>query len=136
MIVTRKSQLLLNFFNLRVVIDGNTIYQLDKEQSVVIPLSTNRPRIVVTDGFHYTQSLEVVYHQINTYYLKVVCAIDDNLLAAGSLLLALLYLVGLTSGIVFIQLLSFIPILYFLYSFYINRRDYIKVKLTIPKRGL
>lgn len=128
--------MLLNYFNLRVVIDGNTIYQLDKEKSIVIPLSTNRLQIVVTDGFHYTQSLEVVYHQINTYYLKVVCAIDDNLLAVGSLLLGLFYLVGLTSGIVFIQLLSFIPVLYFLYSFYINRRDFIKVKLTFPGKSL
>lgn len=130
LVVTRKSQLLLNFFNIRVVVNGNQIYQLDKEQSVVIPLENNRPKLVVTDGFHYTQSLEVACQRITTYYLKIVCAIDDNLIAAGMVLLGLFYIVGLVSGIPLLQALSFLPIIYFLYYYYINREEFIKVKLV------
>lgn len=128
--ITRKSQFLLNFFNVRVVVNGNQIYQLDKERSVVISLETNHPQLVVTDGFHYTRSLEVACNQLTTYYLKVVCAIDDNLIAVGLLLLGLFYVVGLVSGIVLLQILSFLPIVYFLYYYYINRKEFIKVKLV------
>jgi hypothetical protein len=130
LVVTRQSQLLLNFFNVRVVVNGNQIYQLDKEQSVVIPLENNRPQLVVTDGFHYTQSLEVACQRITTYYLKIICAIDDNLIAVGLVLWGLFYIVGLVSGILLLQALSFLPILYFLYYYYINREEFIKVKLV------
>lgn len=122
--------MLLNFFKVRVVVNGNQIYQLDKEQSVVIPLEDSRPKLVVTDGFHYTQSLEVACHRITTYYLKIVCAIDDNLIAAGLVLWGLFYVVGLVSGILLLQGLSFLPILYFLYYYYVNREEFIKVKLV------
>ena len=115
---------------MRVVVNGNRIYQLDKEQSVVIPLEDNRPKLVVTDGFHYTQSLEVACQRITTYYLKIVCAIDDNLIAVGLLLVSLFYIVGLVSGIPLLQALSFLPIIYFLYYYYINREEFIKVKLV------
>lgn len=121
---------MLNFFKVRVVVNGNQIYQLDKEQSVVIPLEDSRPKLVVTDGFHYTHSLEVACHRITTYYLKIVCAIDDNLIAAGLVLWGLFYVVGLVSGILLLQALSFLPILYFLYYYYINREEFIKVKLV------
>lgn len=128
--ITRKSQFLLNFFNVRVVVNGNQIYQLDKERSVVIPVETNHPQLVVTDGFHYTRSVEVACSRLTTYYLKVVCAIDDNLIAVGLLLLGLFYFVGLVSGIVLLQIFSFLPIVYFLYYYYINRKEFIQVKLV------
>lgn len=115
---------------MRVVVNGNAIYQLEKERSIVIPLESNRPKLVVTDGFHYTQSLEVACNRITTYYLKVVCAIDDNLIAVGLLLLGLFYIVGLVSGILLLQCLSFLPIIYFLYYYYVNRKEFIKVKLV------
>ena len=115
---------------MRIVVNGNQIYQLDKEQSVVIPLENNRPQLVVTDGFHYTHSLEVACQRITTYYLKIVCALDDNLIAAGMVLMALFYIVGLVSGILLLQALSFLPIIYFLYYYYINREEFIKVKLV------
>ena len=112
MVITRKSSLLLNLFNVRVVVDGNKIYQLEKESSVIIGCPHNRPRIVVTNGFHHSPCFEVMYNQMQIYYLNVACALDDNLLAAGSLLLILLYLAGLTSGIILLKVLSFLPIFF------------------------
>jgi hypothetical protein len=128
-VITRKSSLLLNLFNVRVVVNGCEIYQLDRESSVVIGCSNNRPRIVVTNGFHHSPCFEVMYNQMQVYYFNVVCALDDNLLAAGSLLLVLLYVAGLTSGIVLLKVLSFLPIFYFLYIYYINRKEFIQVRM-------
>jgi hypothetical protein len=84
---------------------------------------------VATDGFHITKPVELNYHLPHTYFLKVVCAIDNNLLLTGVVLLIIFSLVGLTSDIVFIQYLSIVPILYFLFIYYIKRKEFIRIKV-------
>lgn len=108
--------------------NDKNIYQLDKNKPIIIPLANKHSKIVVTDGYHYTKSLELAYHQIHTYYFKVVCAINDEQLALGAILLSLFYFAGLTSGIIFMQVISVLPILYFLYWYYINRNDFLQIK--------
>ena len=127
-VVTLSQALLLKFFKIRVIANGNQIYQLEKDRSVTIPFTTNRPIIVVTDGFHYTKPLEIAYHHKHTYFLTVVCAIDDNRLAAGAILTALFYAIGFTSDIALIRFMSFIPLIYFVYLYYINRKNFIQIK--------
>ncbi len=111
-----------------MIANGNQIYELEKNHSVLIPFFSDYPTIVVTDGFHYTKPVKIKYHQKHTYFLTVVCAIDDNRLAAGTILTILLYSIGFTSGSLFLRLLSFVPLIYFLYLYYINRKDFIQVK--------
>ena len=98
---------------------------MENDGSVVINIENKQTKIVVTDGYHYTQPLEVVYHRFHTYYFKIVCAIDDNKLLAGLLLLLAFFSVGLISDIFIAKILSFLPILYFLYIYYINRKNFI-----------
>ncbi|MBD0331829.1 MAG: hypothetical protein ICV66_04180 [Chitinophagaceae bacterium] len=115
---------------IRVIVNGTDIYPLKKNEPVVINLTSNNPKIVVTDGYHITKSLELVYHHVHTYYFKVVCAIGDYQMAAGLFLLMLLYLLGTLSGIVLVRVLSFFPILYFLFLYYINRKDFLQIRAT------
>ena len=129
MVITRKSSLLLNLFNIRVIVNGSEIYQLEKDSSVVIGLNNNRPQIVVTNGFHHSPCFEVTYKQMQVCYFKVVCALDDNMLAAGGLMLILFYLAGLTSGLIILQIASFLPVFYFLYMYYVNRKKFIQIQL-------
>ncbi|HVG11583.1 MAG TPA: hypothetical protein VM843_01210, partial [Flavisolibacter sp.] len=91
----------------------------------------NRSTLVITDGFHFTQTLELRHQHREISYLSVVCTLDDDRLLAGAIVTFLLFLTGLTSGILFIQGLSFFPTLYFLYSYYINKRNFIKVKTSV-----
>lgn len=115
---------------MRVIANGNQIYQLDKGRSVVIPVQANYPSLVVTDGYHFTKPVRLNYNKVNVQYLTVACVIDDDRLIAGLILTALFYGVGLTSGILLVQVLSFLPILYFLYLFYVNRRQFLKLRLA------
>jgi len=127
-VVTRENQFLLNLLRVRLIVDGSAIYQLEKNKTVVIPLPTNHSKIVVTDGFHYSQPLEVVYHHIPVYYFKISCAVDNNKLLAGGVVTVLLFFAGLTSDIIWIMLLSLAPILFFLYQFYIRKKEFILIK--------
>lgn len=111
-----------------MVVNGSVIYQLEKGKPIVVPLSVNNSKIVVTDGFHITKPLEVVYHHINVYYFKVACAIEDDQLIIGLILLALLYTAGLTSDLLVLKLMSFLPLLYFMFLYYINRKAFLLIK--------
>jgi hypothetical protein len=126
-VVTRKSQMLLNFLQVRVIVNGTHIYSLAKEKPVVISLPKNHSNIVASDGYHFTQPMDLAFHQMHTLYFKVVCAIDDNQLAAGSTVLVLFYMVGLISDVLILRIFSFLPILYFLYVYYINRKRFIQI---------
>ncbi|HVE61474.1 MAG TPA: hypothetical protein VNA26_06630 [Chitinophagaceae bacterium] len=89
----------------------------------------NHVKIVVTDGFHYSQPLEV-NNNMHIDYLKIECAIDDVQLIVGTIIFSLIYAAGLTSGIFFLKLLSFLPLFYFLFLYYINRKKFLQIKPT------
>jgi len=97
-------------------------------ERVIISLDNNNPKVVVTDGYHFTKPLELVYHHLHTYYFKIVCAIDDTQLLAGCGVLVLFYLMGFVTGIFILKLLSLFPILYFLFLYYINRKEFIQIQ--------
>ena len=93
----------------------------------MITVMQNNPKVVVTDGYHITKPVELVYHHLDTYYLKVICAIDNMQLLACCFLLAVLYMIGLFSDIFVIKLASFLPVLYFLFYYYVNRKDFLQI---------
>ena len=127
-VVTRKKQILLSFLNIRIIVNGSQIYPVRHGQQVVISVERNNPRIVVTDGYHFTKPLELVYHHLHTYYFKIVCAIDDTQLVAGFSILAVFYLLGFFTGFFALKLFSLFPILYFLFLYYINRKEFIQIQ--------
>lgn len=126
-VITRKNQVLLSFLRIRAIINGAHIYPLLPGQQVWIRVEANRPRVVISDGYHFTQPMELVYHHLHTYYFKVICVIGDMQLLAGALLMAVLYLAGFYSGIFIVKLLSFAPIVYFLFFYYINRKEFLQI---------
>jgi hypothetical protein len=119
---------LLNFFKVRVIVNGTKIYGLKKEEKLIIPLEENNPKIVLTDGYHYTRPLEIVFHHIHTYYFRVVCIIDNHQLSVGIAMIFICYLLGFATGFFLLKLLSFFPVIYFLFFYYINRKDFLQIK--------
>jgi hypothetical protein len=109
------------------VINGKEIYPLSHSEPVKITVTENNPKVVVTDGYHFTKPMELVYHHLNTYYFKVICVIDDVQLIAGILLFVVLYLIGFYTGAFILKLVSFAPIVYFLFFYYINRKDFLEI---------
>ncbi len=127
--ITRESQFLINFLNIRVIVNGKDIYTLVPQKPVLISLNEKSVKLVATDGFHYTKALELSFQFPQTYHLKIGCAIDNNLLITGVVLLVISALVGLISDLALLRLLSFVPIFYFLFLYYVNRREFIKIRV-------
>jgi len=109
-------------------VNGTHIYALVKNKPIVVTIPTNPSRIVVTDGFHITKPLEVTYSHTRTYYFQIVCGIENDQLLVGTIIGGLVYMMGATSGMVLMQLLSIAPIIYFLFLYYINRKEFIQIR--------
>jgi hypothetical protein len=131
-VIRRTNQVLLSFLKIRVIVNNTDIYPLQNDQPVVIPVDINYPRIVVTDGFHFTKPLELVYEEPSYYRFDVSCAINDLQLLAGGFFLVLFYLLGFLTGFFILKLISFVPIVLFLFFYYINRKEFIRI---IPVRS-
>lgn len=126
-IITRKNQVLLSFLKIRVIINNKEIYPLLDCEPVVIPLENDNPKIVVTDGFHFTKPLELAFKQPSYFNFDVVCAIDDMQLLTAFIMLVVFYLLGFFTNFLPLKILSFMPIAWFLFYFYINRKDFIRI---------
>jgi hypothetical protein len=109
-------------------VNGSQIYYLEGSRPVVIPILRNGPRLVASDGFHHSAPLQLNYQKKNTFHFQVGCAIEDDQLIAGVVILAIIYAMGFTSDILFMKLLSFAPILYFIYLYYINRKAFLRFR--------
>lgn len=123
----RKNQVLLSFLKIRAVVNGREIYPLPDTKPVVIPVQVNNPRIVITDGYHITKPLKLVYKDLHTYCFKVACAISDVQLLGGFVVLVVLYLSGFYTDILALKVFSFFPLIYLLMFYYMNRREFIRL---------
>ena len=91
-------------------------------------MPTNPTKLVVTDGFHITNPVNVTYSRDYARYFTIVCVIEDAQLIVGFIMTLVLYAMGLTSGIIFLQLLSLVPIFYFLFLYYIRRNKFLRIQ--------
>jgi hypothetical protein len=118
----------LSFLNIRVIVNHKEIYPLTSSKPVVIETTEDSTKISVTDGYHFTPEIQLDFKRPSFYKLKVVCAIHDDQLFLGLILLSLFYLLGFYTDILPFKILSFLPILYFLVLYYLNRKKFIQVK--------
>jgi hypothetical protein len=111
-----------------VIVNDKEIYPLTNTEPVIIEVKDNHSRIVVTDGFHFTRPIDLSYKQPSYYHFKVVCSIDDLQLLGNAFVLVVFYLLGFFTGTFALKLLSFLPILYLLFAYYIDRDSFIQIK--------
>ncbi len=126
-VIKRTNQALLSFLSVRVVVNNKQIYSLPDSKPVVIALNDDHSEVVVTDGFHISKPLELRFERPSYYNLRLVCAISDLQLLGGFLFLALFYLLGFATGFFLLKLFSFAPILFFLFWYYFNRKNFLRL---------
>lgn len=126
-VIKRTNQVLLSFLNVRVIVNDKEIYPLLNDKPVIIPVDINFPKLIVTDGFHFSKPMELVYEEPSYYKFKVECAINDMQLLGGFFLLSLFYLSGFFTDVFILKAISFLPLFVFLFYYYIRRKRFIRV---------
>jgi hypothetical protein len=124
---------LLSFLKIRVVVNDKEIYPLISEEPVIIALDKDFPRIVITDGFHFTPPVKLEYKQPGYFNFKIGCILNDIQLSIAGILLIILYLLGFSTGFFFIKILSFAPLLLVIFFYYFNRKKFLQI--TQVKNG-
>jgi len=119
---------MLSFLKLRVVVNNREIYPLLNTEPVVIAVEKDCPRIVITDGFHFTKPVELVFKEPSYFNFNVGCAIDDLHFYTAFSFLIILYLLGFFTGALAFKVLSFTPIIWLLSHYYLNRKEFIRIK--------
>lgn len=104
------------------------IYSLMQNRPVVINLQTAPSKLVVTDGFHITAPVQVTYSSKRTHYFAIVCIVENDVLVGGAIAMVMLFFMGLSSGFIFLQMLSISPIFYLLFLYYIRRKEFIQIR--------
>jgi hypothetical protein len=118
-----------------VIVNNREIYPLTNEEPVVIEVQDKLSKIVVTDGYHFTKPIELVYKQPSYYHFKVVCAIDDMQLLGNCCVLVLFYLLGFLTNVFILKLLSFVPVIYLLFAYYVDRNSFIQIRQDRPPKN-
>ena len=120
--------MLLRFLKLRLVVNGMHIYSLQKGRPIVVTMPTNPARIVVTDGYHITGPVQITYSPQQKHYFTIACVIENDVLIGGGIFMTLLFFMGLSSGLLILQLLSMSPIIYLLFLYYVKRKKFIQIR--------
>ncbi|MDQ6608810.1 MAG: hypothetical protein M3Y85_03215 [Bacteroidota bacterium] len=119
---------MLRFLKLRLIVNGMHIYSLMQNRPIVVNLQTAPSKLVVTDGFHITAPVQVTYSPKRTYHFTIACIVEDDVLVGGSVFMLILFCMGFSSGFIILQLLSFAPIFYLLFLYYIKRKEFIQIR--------
>jgi hypothetical protein len=127
-IIARKNQIMLSFLKIRVIVNSQDIYPLLTTEPVIISVEKDCPKIVVTDGFHFTKPVELVFKEPAYFNFNVICAINDLQLLTAGAVLVIFYLLGFFTDLFALKLFSFTPILWFLFFYYFNRKDFIRIE--------
>lgn len=126
--VVQKNHVLLRFLKLRLVVNGMHIYALMKNKPVVVTLPTNPSRIVVTDGFHITQPMNLAGSPKKIHYFSVECAIQNDLLIGGFVFMLMLFAMGASADFLLLKIVSTLPVVYILFLYYIRRKEFIRIR--------
>lgn len=126
-VIRRSNQLLLNFLKLNVIVNNKDIYPLLNDEPVLVPVSTTKPVLVATDGFHHSKPLRLLYKEPGYCTVYVTCRIENAQLWVAASLLVFLYFSGFLMDVLFLKIMSFVPILIVLFAYYINRKNFIKL---------
>ncbi|MEO5946064.1 MAG: hypothetical protein ABIP79_04560 [Chitinophagaceae bacterium] len=118
----------MSFLKIKAIVNGKEIYPLLNTKPVLIPVQQNNPRLVITDGYHITKPLKINFKEVGTYCsFEVKCAIGDWQLFWGFITLSSFYLSGYLTGILMLKIFSFLPMIYLLAFYYLNRKEFIRM---------
>jgi hypothetical protein len=117
-------QLILRLLKVRIVVDGKDIYYFEKGKPALLQLYHPNCSIIITDGFHYSKPFHINFQNKDHYRLRISSILDNGRLSFIIMLTAILFLLAFLNELSWIKFLSFIPVIVFLYFYYINRKNF------------
>lgn len=126
--VVRKKHLVLRLLPLRAVVNGTDIYPLREKEPVIITSGRHPTTLMVSNGFHYSPTVQLDTYANDKLALEVDCEIDNFRIGSAVFITFMLFAFYLVTGMRGLQIAANIPLLYLLWYFYFNRKKMIVIR--------
>jgi hypothetical protein len=121
----RHRQMLLRILPLKIIFNGNQIYDFREKQPVIYNPQSTITTLVVTNGFHNSRTV-MVNTKPGTWFYEVECMFDDIQVITGTII----------TGYRFFMIFANLPALIFLFLFYFKRKEFIRVHTLKPHKQI
>jgi hypothetical protein len=121
---------------LRVIVNDREIYPLRENQPLILSANANPVKIVINNGFHYSQPLLLNTYVQDKHALQADCLLDNFRLGYGVFLLFFLFGMYWITNMRLFQFAANLPILYMLYLVYFRRKHFIFITPVLPERSV
>lgn len=132
----RQRHWLLRLMALRAVINNTQLYELREGEPLGIPLAADSVTLTVTNGFHASSPVQLPFEAGSTYFFQVAAIINNAGVAITAIMTMLLFTLYAVNGSVFLLVAANLPILTFVWVFFLQPRKAIVLKPWQPKVAL
>jgi hypothetical protein len=131
--IIRQRHWLLRLMGMRAVVNNHHLYELAEAAPVAIPFADAAVTLMVTNGFHASEPLQLTFEPGSTYFFQVNALVNNTGLAfilLASLAFFALYVLN-GSGLLLIA--ANLPILALVWIFFLQPKRAILLKPWQPK---
>jgi hypothetical protein len=118
---------------LRIVVNGNEIYECREQQPLVIKVGSTNTQFVVSNGFHVSRIVKVS-DKPGPHFYEVESCIDNIQLITGFLVSLLFFIIYILSWLHFFLLIANLPLLTMVYLLFVLRHKFIRVYSFDPAK--
>lgn len=94
---------------------------------MIIPCTSSTLSMVMSNGFHFSRNVEIRYEPNATFLYQVESAIDNYRLITAICVAIFLFVMYVITDMRALMIIANIPVLYILYVFYFQRKNFIQV---------
>ncbi|MES1226717.1 MAG: hypothetical protein ABUT20_65185 [Bacteroidota bacterium] len=107
-----------------MIVDGKDIYELKKGMPLVIEVFAETCSIILTDGFHHSNSLIINFNNSAVRRFKISSILDNQRIIFITAITIFFFILAFLNELFWLKIVSFLPLLLFLHLYYIKRNSF------------
>jgi hypothetical protein len=131
--IIRQRHWLLRLMGMRAVVNSQHLYELAEAAPVAIPFADATVTLMVTNGFHTSEQLQLSFEPGSTYFFQVNAVVNNTGLTAMVLASLLLFVLYALNGSGLLLVAANLPVLALVWLFFLQPRRAILLKPWQPK---
>jgi hypothetical protein len=126
---------MLRLLSLRAVVNRSILYELKEGEPVMIPLPEDAAEtdLVVTNGFHSSEKLQLKFEPASTYFFQVNAVVNNVGIAVALGISLLLFVLYAFSGSSILLIAANLPVLALVWLFFLQPSRAIVLKPWQPE---
>jgi hypothetical protein len=124
---------MLRLLSLRAVVNRSTLYELKEGEPVMIPVTDDETVLVVTNGFHSSEKLQLKFEPASTYFFQVNAVVNNAGIAVALGISLLLFVLYAFNGSSFLLVAANLPVLALVWLFFLQPSRAIVLKPWQPE---